>query len=907
MGCGCSTFETTITKIVNHKQTAFTQITENNNDNNNIINLKINSKQKNTNNNVVTTENNNHPFAFPTITPTLIEIEKYDKTKDIGVSMIHRQIDEPETPKPKKETKFIQKIKQSRMMNLLTVYIEAKTGLAQFSSEKDTALIAKSLSPICLDNKILDCINFNVKNIKKTYKHQPYPEEGTKFIDEYFPPNADSLLGMKNSVPVDKISSRLEKLQKEFMFDSSNIVWLSAEEIFNSKFSIFVDDISIDDVRQGNLGNCYFMSSLAAMTTIPQLICQLFRSFKIPDNNCYEIGMNINGEWKIVLLDDYFPCSKKNRVPIFAKPNGPELWAMLIEKAWAKINGGYLNITGGWASEVLSALTSFPIETIKLNVINMDTIWNNLNSAFKAGQIISCCSNFNKEIEKYGLISGHSFTITKFSHGNVSDKQIRLIKLRNPWGYREWNGPWSDHSPLWTDEAKHQLSANLVVSDDGEFWMSFEDFFRFFCFVDICKVTNPQCVQTIQITKDRLAYPNVFEMQIFSKTIIIITLNKKYYRYHRSLLSEQDLTVNVIVVKKGKNNSLELVSSTHKTDGNPTIELELSVGFFLIYVHCNYPYSNYDKVRKVRLYVSSKKYFFLYEKGVDYDYSLLRMIMSHSLQKALDKEDKHNMLPLVTGNKFESTTFGYLAIKNNSSISMKYMIHNQSQNFQLFLPFDKKHNCKQYITLPPGKTAVFAGIRQQYYEVYKFTLDVVKNISQFASEYCDDMLFIQHFNENCPIKEINENEYDFYFKSMKVDTYKISEAIDYRANAEEYFTKKYPKEMGMIVKEVAPVNDGELLIFRDVFDFGDSYYIGEWKIKEELTKHGRGLLVYSDGSSYLGQFVNDKMEGKGKLFCNTVESIDITWKDGKMDGLGVLSRIDGTFKKVFYQDGKLIC
>ncbi len=123
-----------------------------------------------------------------------------------------------------------------------------------------------------------------------------------------------------------------------------------------------VNDISIDDVLQGYLGNCYLMSSLAAMTNMPQLICQLFRSFQINKYGCYEIGLNIEREWQIILLDDYFPCSKKTRTPIFAKPNGPELWVMLLEKAWAKINGGYINITGGYASEVLSVFTSFPIE-----------------------------------------------------------------------------------------------------------------------------------------------------------------------------------------------------------------------------------------------------------------------------------------------------------------------------------------------------------------------------------------------------------------------------------------------------------------------------------------------------------------------------------------------------------------
>lgn len=29
-----------------------------------------------------------------------------------------------------------------------------------------------------------------------------------------------------------------------------------------------------------------------------------------------------------------------------------------------------------------------------------------------------------------------------------------LIKLRNPWGKKEWIGEWSDGSPSWTKEIK---------------------------------------------------------------------------------------------------------------------------------------------------------------------------------------------------------------------------------------------------------------------------------------------------------------------------------------------------------------------------------------------------------------------------------------------------------------------
>ena len=37
-------------------------------------------------------------------------------------------------------------------------------------------------------------------------------------------------------------------------------------------------------------------------------------------------------------------------------------------------------------------------------------------------------------------------------------QSVRLVKLRNPWGTGvEWNGDWSDKSPLWTPELKEEL------------------------------------------------------------------------------------------------------------------------------------------------------------------------------------------------------------------------------------------------------------------------------------------------------------------------------------------------------------------------------------------------------------------------------------------------------------------
>ena len=136
-----------------------------------------------------------------------------------------------------------------------------------------------------------------------------------------------------------------------------------------------------------------------------------------------------------------------------------------------------------------------------------------------------------------------------------------------------------------------------------------------------------------------------------------------------------------------------------------------------------------------------------------------------------------------------------------------------------------------------------------------------------------------------------------------IDDGEIIENIDYKKNSENFFREKYPKEMEIILSEVEPLNDGEEVIFREIFNYKNSYYIGEWKTKEELNKHGRGLLVNLDGTSYLGQFKNDLQEGRGKLLFNKVEYIDINWKKGKMDGVGILKRADGSIKNVYYKNG----
>lgn len=59
----------------------------------------------------------------------------------------------------------------------------------------------------------------------------------------------------------------------------------------------------------------------------------------------------VNGAWVDVVVDDYLPVLAGTRQLAFAYSQPQDgkavLWASLLEKAWAKLNGGYDRIGQG--------------------------------------------------------------------------------------------------------------------------------------------------------------------------------------------------------------------------------------------------------------------------------------------------------------------------------------------------------------------------------------------------------------------------------------------------------------------------------------------------------------------------------------------------------------------------------
>lgn len=131
---------------------------------------------------------------------------------------------------------------------------------------------------------------------------------------------------------------------------SDKIVWTRLSEL-TEKPQLFDEDPF--DINQGGIGNCWFISALAALGEYPShLRDRIFKTKDITPNRCYEICLFEFAEraWKVFEVDDLVPCYKSTSPhhadsPLFCRARS--LWAPLLEKVFAKYCGAYEMLQGG--------------------------------------------------------------------------------------------------------------------------------------------------------------------------------------------------------------------------------------------------------------------------------------------------------------------------------------------------------------------------------------------------------------------------------------------------------------------------------------------------------------------------------------------------------------------------------
>ncbi len=82
-------------------------------------------------------------------------------------------------------------------------------------------------------------------------------------------------------------------------------------------------------------------------------------------------------------------------------------------------------------------------------------------------------TTYTDVVKEEGLVANHAYSI--ISTFNVNG--IKLVKLRNTWGYLEWNGEYGDKNiEKWTPELKKGLNDYEPSDNDGIFFMTPNEF-----------------------------------------------------------------------------------------------------------------------------------------------------------------------------------------------------------------------------------------------------------------------------------------------------------------------------------------------------------------------------------------------------------------------------------------------
>ena len=94
-------------------------------------------------------------------------------------------------------------------------------------------------------------------------------------------------------------------------------------------------------LRQNKEGNQYFVAVLDSLTDHDERIDKCMVTKEVNDAGIYQIKMFVNGLRTSIVVDDYVPWDPKTQLPAFLHSETQELWALLLEKAWAKLHGSY--------------------------------------------------------------------------------------------------------------------------------------------------------------------------------------------------------------------------------------------------------------------------------------------------------------------------------------------------------------------------------------------------------------------------------------------------------------------------------------------------------------------------------------------------------------------------------------
>ncbi|XP_028926069.1 calpain-10 isoform X1 [Ornithorhynchus anatinus] len=291
-----------------------------------------------------------------------------------------------------------------------------------------------------------------------------------------------------------------------------DISWLRPQEICSNP-RLFPENPREGQVKQGILGDCWFLCACAALQKSKHLLDQVI----VPgqpswSDQAYRGRFTCRvwrfGQWTEVTVDDRLPCLGGRLC--FSQCQAEDVfWLPLLEKAYAKLHGSYEHLWAGQVADALVDLTGGLAERWTLKETGRSgekpsgrsssekTVFQRL--LHLKDQCVISCSVLSSRQGASDLGEFHAFIVSDVRDVcSDSGGRLLLLRIQNPWGRRCWQGAWREGGEGWNRLDSKLASELLSMVQEGEFWVEEEEFVREFDEVTVgYPVTEEGCLQSL--------------------------------------------------------------------------------------------------------------------------------------------------------------------------------------------------------------------------------------------------------------------------------------------------------------------------------------------------------------------------------------------------------------------------
>eukprot|EP00971_Amphidinium_carterae_P243518 4835710-Amphidinium_carterae.1 len=228
---------------------------------------------------------------------------------------------------------------------------------------------------------------------------------------------------------------------------------------------------------QGQLGDCWLVAAMSCLAEFPRYVRSMIHVEDMQRGRfSVRLFDHIRDEVRQIPIDEFVPCKhrqwwEKEAQPLYARPCGGGIWCMLLEKAMAKMLGGYGALaeknpgvafrafTGerrtvawerrgrrAWAKMALArGAEGYIYHFFLRDARSSDEMFDEIRTSCVKGYLMGANIDSKKGTEHVrddGLVEGHAYALLNV----VAMNGLRLVCLRNPWGGEvQWRGAWSDY------------------------------------------------------------------------------------------------------------------------------------------------------------------------------------------------------------------------------------------------------------------------------------------------------------------------------------------------------------------------------------------------------------------------------------------------------------------------------